>query len=611
MSRLEIGSHVEGKYEVLARLRGGGMGEVYRVRHVHLHETRIIKLLRAGLEAQSDAAERFHREARLATQVKHPRVATLHDYSRLPDGSFYMVWEYIEGQDVESWLREKGVFPISIALELGIQALSGLEAIHRAGIVHRDLSPDNLMITSDRRGRLGVKIIDLGLAKDTAGDGLLDSNERAFGGKLNYCSPEHVGLIDGVRPDRLSDLYSFAIVLYKMVCGKLPFDEIGPGVSLANRFEQPPHPLAGRNPEVEVPERLDAILQRALSFRREDRFPAASSFREALQEIHDAPRQPRGAGEGDTPPPTPDASHTVIEELKRRVEEAETQKRRFQSMQARELVEQYLATGHQALARLSLDTLLELHPDHPERESLAERIRLLSQEKERRESLDQLESDVDAAIEGGDFERARAALGAIQGRDLRLAERLRRRIEVAEQHRQLDDQITFHRGRLDQFLDRRELVEAELELGLLEALDMPKVVVDLYRRRIEALEQELERGQQRREVERRVGQELAAGAFSEARDSLLELEALGADPERVFHMRAEVDQREQTVLRRAAVVEGARALRAFLDAGQLDQAELALRVLERMAPEDPETVALGVELRARKDAAPGGRTEGP
>ena len=70
----------------------------------------LTQLLRAGLEAQSEAAERFHCEARLATQVKHPRVATLHDYSRLPDGSFYMVWEFIEGQDVESWLREKGVF---------------------------------------------------------------------------------------------------------------------------------------------------------------------------------------------------------------------------------------------------------------------------------------------------------------------------------------------------------------------------------------------------------------------------------------------------------------------------------------------------------------------
>jgi serine/threonine protein kinase len=600
MSRLEIGSHVEGKYEVLARLRGGGMGEVYRVRHIHLNETRIIKLLRAGLEAQSDAAERFHREARLATQVKHPRVATLHDYSRLSDGSFYMVWEFIEGQDVESWLREKGVFPISIALELGIQALSGLEAIHRAGIVHRDLSPDNLMITSDRRGRLGVKIIDLGLAKDTEDPGLIESQDKGFGGKLNYCSPEHVGLVEGVRPDRLSDLFSFAIVLYKMVSGRLPFDEIGPGVSLASRFEQDPHPLAERNPDVAVPAQLDDILRKALSFRREDRYPAASSFREALQGIHELGRASRGTGAGGENAPVAGESSVMIEELKRRVEHAETQKRHFQSMQARELVEQYLATGHQALARLSLDTLVELDPEHPERFALEERIELLSQEKEKRDSLDLVERDIEAAVERGDFEAARAAVAPIQARDLRLAERLRRRIEVAEQHRQLDDQITFHRGRLDHFLDRRQIPEAELELGLLEALEMPRVVVDLYRRRIEALGSEQDRRRLRGELEARLRAELERGVFHEARETLSELEGLDADPAQVLALRQEIEQREQRAQRGAAIIEGAQAMRAFLAAGQLDQAELALRVLERMAPDDPETAALGAELRAKR-----------
>jgi serine/threonine-protein kinase len=602
MSRLEIGSNLDGKYEVLARVRGGGMGEVYRVRHVHLHETRIIKLLRAGLEAQSDAAERFHREARLATQVKHPRVATLHDYSRLSDGSFYMVWEYIEGQDVESWLREKGVFPIAIALELGIQGLSGLEAIHRAGIVHRDLSPDNLMITSDRRGRLGVKIIDLGLARDTEDPGLIESQEKAFGGKLNYCSPEHVGLIEGVRPDRLSDLYSFAIVLYKMFSGRLPFEEIGPGVSLSSRFEHEPYPLVGRNPEVAVPEELWAVLRKALSFRREDRYPAASSFREALQDIHGSDRAARGGQPDARAPAAPPAeeANTVIEELKRRVEHAETQKRHFQSMQARELVEQYLGAGHQALARLSLETLLELDPEHPERVSLEERISLLSKERERRDDLEQVERDVEAAVARGEFVRAREAIAAVQGRDLRLAERLHRRVEVAEQHRQLDDQVTFHRGRLDQFLAREQLAEAELELTLVEALDMPRVVVDLYRRRIESLRAQMDRVQQSRAVERRLEGELEAGVFHDARESLLELENLDVEPGRVMDLRRRIDRREEKALRRSAVAEGVQALRGFLAAGELDQAELALRVLERMAPDDPEATALGVELRARK-----------
>ena len=608
MSRLEIGSQVEGKYEVLSRLRGGGQGEVYRVRHLHLHETRIIKLLRAGLEAQTEAAERFHREARLATQVKHPRVATLHDYSRLPDGSFYMVWEYIEGQDVESWLREKGVFPVPIALELGIQALSGLEAIHRAGIVHRDLSPDNLMITSDRRGLLGVKIIDLGLAKDTEDRGLIESHEKAFGGKLNYCSPEHVGLIEGVRPDRLSDLFSFAIVLYKMVSGRLPFDELGPGVSLASRFERPPYPIRERNPDVEIAPALDELLRRALSTRREDRFPAASTFREALQAIHvsDRVRGPQAEAKA-APAPETDETTNVIEELKRRVEVAESQKRRFQSMQARELVEQYLGSGHQALARLSFDTLLELDPEHPERTMLEERLQALSRAKEQRDTLELVERDVEAAVERGDFDAARAAITSIQARDLRLAERLGRRVEVAEQHRQLDDQVSFHRGRLEHFLDRGQLEESELELGLLEALEMPRLVVDLFRRRIDTLRAGQDRVAKRREVEGRLAAELQAGSFPEARESLIELETLESEPSRLLEIQREIERHEQQWLRRSAVAEGLRAARGFLAAGQLDQAELALRVLERMAPDDPEIAALGAELRAPTPPPSAGR----
>ena len=117
-SQLESGSIFDGKYEVLSRIGGGGMGEVYRVRHLHLDEVRVIKLLRADLASSSTASEGFQREARLAPQIKHPRVATLHDYSQLEDGSFYMVWESIDGRDVDQWVRTQGTFPIDIAVQL-------------------------------------------------------------------------------------------------------------------------------------------------------------------------------------------------------------------------------------------------------------------------------------------------------------------------------------------------------------------------------------------------------------------------------------------------------------------------------------------------------------
>ena len=171
VTQRDSGTVLDGKYEILDRLATGGMGEVWRARHIHLQELRVIKILRADRATDPHALQRFAQEARIATQIKHPNVAILYDFSRLPDGSFYMVWEHIEGEDVGTCLRHRGPFPVPLAIELGIQALRGLDAIHTAGVIHRDLSPDNLMITRDRRGRPLVKIIDLGLAKNLRASG--------------------------------------------------------------------------------------------------------------------------------------------------------------------------------------------------------------------------------------------------------------------------------------------------------------------------------------------------------------------------------------------------------------------------------------------------------
>src|SRR4029078_3021047 len=121
-------------------LARGGMREVYLVRRLHLQELRVVKILRQDLAADPSAQKRFMREARLATQIKHPNVAILYDFSTLPDGSFYMVWEHIQGQDVGDRIRRQGPFPVRVAVRLGVQALQGLDAVHATGVIHRDLS---------------------------------------------------------------------------------------------------------------------------------------------------------------------------------------------------------------------------------------------------------------------------------------------------------------------------------------------------------------------------------------------------------------------------------------------------------------------------------------
>ncbi|HXT20370.1 MAG TPA: serine/threonine-protein kinase, partial [Thermoanaerobaculia bacterium] len=211
---LDTSGLLDDKYEILKRLAIGGMGDVYLVRHRHLHEQRVVKVLRADLASDPDAMQRFQQEARVATQIKHPNVAILYDFSRLPDGRFYMVLEYIEGEDVGSRLK-KGPIPADQAIDLAIQALRGLDAIHSAGLIHRDISPDNLMVTRDRRSRQLLKIIDLGLAKDLAPEADLELTQAgAFLGKFQYCSPEQAGSLKDEPLDHRSDLYSLAQVLY-------------------------------------------------------------------------------------------------------------------------------------------------------------------------------------------------------------------------------------------------------------------------------------------------------------------------------------------------------------------------------------------------------------
>ncbi|HVS16755.1 MAG TPA: protein kinase [Thermoanaerobaculia bacterium] len=601
MSRLGIGSVIDGKYEVLGRLQGGGMGEVYRVRHRHLDEVRVVKLLRSELASSGGASERFVREAKLASQVKHPRVATLHDFSQLQDQSFYMVWEYIEGQDVGSWLREKGIFPVPIALELGVQALSGLEAIHRAGIVHRDLSPDNLMITSDPRGRLGVKIIDLGLAKELNERALYDSREGGFGGKLNYCSPEHVSLDPAVRPDQQSDVFSLAIVLFQMIAGELPFEPLSSGAGLAERFERGAARLSERAAQP-LPDGLDEVLAAGLAVDRAERFPAATSFREAIQVVYDPrragrPRAQRVEEEPARPAPAAEGSEGApswLENILDADSEAEAgesrsdQKRRLQALQTRELVEQYLVTGQEKLARFALDTLLEIDPGHADADALRQRIDETSATSEQKLAGQRVYEEGLAALERGDHEGVESALARLEGLPT-LARRLRSRYELHVQQRQLDDQVRVCRARLDDLIAQGRMDAAASELELLALLDVPKLVLDLYRARIREARAMRRRVEERRQLDREFETALREGRWQQARDLVHAMESLRPDDPRVAERLQKVDREEQTAQRRDAINEAVRTIGELLARGDREQAGIALMVLKRLAPDDPRT----------------------
>ena len=271
---------VDGKYRIIERLGAGGMGEVYKVEHVFLKAVRVIKVIRPQISADADAHERFLREAQLATKVQHPNVATLHDFSALPDGSHYMVWEFIDGENLAQVIRKRGVIAPAYAVRLAVQALNGLDAIHRAGIIHRDISPENLMITRGEQPDERVKLIDLGVAKADEGD-YAATRTGIFVGKLRYSSPEQLGFLPaGQKIDGRADLYSLAIVVYEMLTGRPPFEATSPHAYILHHSQDTDIKAIDLT---RVPAPLQPVLGRALERDRNKRYATAREFADALE----------------------------------------------------------------------------------------------------------------------------------------------------------------------------------------------------------------------------------------------------------------------------------------------------------------------------------------
>jgi serine/threonine-protein kinase len=294
---------LDGKYQILDRLGVGGMGEIFKVRHIHLNELRVIKIMRPNVAADDQGLQRFLQEARTSTMIKHKNLAMLYDFAQLDDGSYYMVWEFIDGTNIQKWIAQNGPVPPRLSVEISIQALHGLDHLHSMGLIHRDISPENIMLSQDHHGKLLVKVIDFGIAKQLAegaesGHGLTQTG--MFLGKLKYASPEQAGFLkEGEHLDPRSDLYSFGIVMYEMLAGRAPFQATNPHGYILKHVTEKPAAISELNPEVKVPPQLEAIIMQSLEKNREHRFETAADFATALEGIRNsvAPDQKYGLGE--------------------------------------------------------------------------------------------------------------------------------------------------------------------------------------------------------------------------------------------------------------------------------------------------------------------------
>jgi eukaryotic-like serine/threonine-protein kinase len=289
-----VGRLLHDRYRILGVIAKGGMGMVYDAIHIGLRRRVAIKTLRVQFAHSKSAIARFHNEAAVAGRFGHPNIVEVYDLGVLEDGTPYLVMERLEGETITERLMRERPMPVQVALDVAVQVLSALIVTHAEGIIHRDLKPDNLCLVGGERGDRGdrapltVKVLDFGVAEafntGSAHAYIMAPNapgSYVVAGTPAFMAPEQA---QGIRDlDARADLYSVGMLLYVMLTGQLPFKAPTPAALLLEM--QRVKLVRPRMLRPEVPHALDNATMRALSLDRDERFPDATSMRDALEQV--------------------------------------------------------------------------------------------------------------------------------------------------------------------------------------------------------------------------------------------------------------------------------------------------------------------------------------
>lgn len=271
---------------VLRRLLGsGGFGDAYLADDMELTRPVVIKVL----VNQSDQSirERFKFEARVAAKIRHPNVVQVFDIGVLPDGQPYYIMEYVEGQALTGFVRQRHPVPLFMALGLIAESADALHSAHRIGAIHRDVKPDNILVSNEGR----AKVIDFGIAKafdpslDTSGK--RETVQGRVPGTPRYMSPEQA---KGMQLTPASDLYSLGCVMYFTLTGRSPFEGT-PQQLLAGHVMQPPPTLAAAGVGVHFPAEIEQLVARLLAKEPADRFQSGDELARALRKLSQKARE--------------------------------------------------------------------------------------------------------------------------------------------------------------------------------------------------------------------------------------------------------------------------------------------------------------------------------
>lgn len=286
---------LNGRYRLIAQQGSGGMAVIYKAIDQELGRTVAIKILRPSLTADPTFIARFQNEARSIANLGHPNIVTVFDVGR--DGpTNYIVMEFVEGQDLKKIIRAHGALPIERALGFAIGICAGLGYAHRAGIVHADVKPQNILLTREDM----VKITDFGIAQALS-DTQPAQRQSVVWGSPHYFAPEQA---QGEKPTAASDVYSIGIVLFEMLTGRLPYTGANQQeLAMAHIREPVPSP---RDFNPAVSESLARIVMKVMSKNPSDRYRTADQLGQILVSYRDRGRGMTVSGDAvhDEPPPT-------------------------------------------------------------------------------------------------------------------------------------------------------------------------------------------------------------------------------------------------------------------------------------------------------------------
>lgn len=586
---------IEGKYEILHKIKEGGMGSIYKVRHRLLEEVRVVKTIRPQFAEDADLRERFLREAKTAIRLRHPNIAQLYDFSVDADGTAYIVMEYIDGVTLQEMLAKSGPLPVPLTLEVSRQALEALAYLHHKGFVHRDVAPDNLMLTRTFDGLPQVKLIDLGIAKRLEGGGVDLTATGTFLGKVRYAAPEQFSDSGGTGIGPRSDIYSFGVMLYELLTGRLPFRGENIHELMAGHLFRPPLSFDETDPEGTVPQTLREAVLHALAKEPEERIASAEELAARLAPLlsesdelrEDLDRTLHTTAtllieREDAPEPGSTQDRLAEQFGLEATPRPETSKpaRRPRRVETRNQEIAALLANAQLLARLEqfdrakheLDRLLELDPDSREAQELLGSVE------------EALEKRLEEARRRAEEERKRAeeeARRQAEEEERRKAEEERRRAEE-EARRKAEEE---ERRRAEAIAAAREKAAAELEAG---AFDEADAVLAEAREswgeddELAALGQDVDEARRRaEEEERRRAEEERKRAEEEAR------------------RRAEEEAR-----RRAEALEQAAAdVDDLVSGGELEEAERRLEAARDELGDDPALKAAEKTIEKRRKEA--------